>query len=574
MRQEIESAAIQNEMESPQGSLRDLLYGFFRRKFLLISSALVILVLGLLGTMSVPVIYKARADILVKPGAGELTSVDSTLLDSKSIIHDDSLMRSEAAILESQPVSAAVVDTLGVEYVLGLGEDTHAHTSKTGWMGKLETIKGKVFARISAYLPSRTTETVPVGSDKLRARAVARVQQGLEIERRDNFITLYYRFSSPEKAQTILGEIIKEYRKRRSQVYAVKPDDFRKETESVHTELVGKENELQKYLSTLNISSLEDDRKLLLEQLSGIESEIQKADVIIGASETQLTALEGLNMDHPNQMIAAQAMTQNPVVQAYTDRLVTLQLSAIELLSKYPRDSQPVRDIEKQISTLQTLIASQIDSGNTESPETAGLVSSSTIDSSNMPNPLLLARISLDSQRTRREILTDQKEVIKKRLSDLASHDLALARLKRDVGVLEKSYLEYCTNLRQAEIQAALNHESISNVSLVQAPTLPGDPNRTIQTLVLAFTLIGALFGSITLVLIFNHMDHSIHTPQDLENRLQLKTLASIPSTAKAEIDGRLKALSAKPVSYFSGLGKSDSIPTPEHAYILGKEIS
>jgi polysaccharide biosynthesis protein PslE len=574
MRQEIESAAMQNEMESKQGSLRDFLYVFFRRKFLLISSALVILVIGLLGTMSIPVVYKARADILVKPGAGELTSVDSTLLDSKSIIHDDSLMRSEAAILESQPVSAAVVETLGVDYVLGLGEETHSHASKTGWIGKLEAIKGKVYAKISAYLPVMATETVPVGPDKMRARAVARVQHGLEIERRDNFITLYYRYSSPEKAQVILGEIIKEYRKRRSQVYAVKPDDFRKETESVHTELVGKENELQSYLSTLNISSLEDDRKLLLEQLSGIESEIQKADVIIGASETQLTAWEGLHMEHPNQLIAAKVMTQDPVVQAYSDRLVTLQLSAIELLSKYPRDSQPVRDVEKQISTLQTLISSQIDSRDTENNETAGLVPSSTIDSSTVPNPLTLARISLDSQRTRRNILVEQRGVIKERLSDLSSHELALSRLKRDVGVLEKSYLEYCTNLRQAEIQAALNNESISNVSLVQAPTLPGDPNRTIQTLVLAFTLIGALFGSITLVLIFNHMDHSIHTPLDLENRLQLKTLASIPLTSKAEIDGRLTALSAKPVSFFSGLGKSDPIPTPEHAYILGKEIS
>jgi hypothetical protein len=92
--------------------------------------------------------------------------------------------------------------------------------------------------------------------------------------------------------------------------------------------------------------------------------------------------------------------------------------------------------------------------------------------------------------------------------------------------------------------------------------------------LVLAFTLIGALFGSVTVVLIASHMDHTVHTPQDLETHLQIKTLAAIPLTRRADADGRISAMSAKPISYFSGLGKTDPMPTPEHAYMLGKEVS
>ena len=574
MRQDNESIAVISENESRSGSMRDLFYAFFMRRSLFIFSVLVILMAGLMATLSVPVIYKARADILVKPGAGELTSVDSTLLDSKSVIRDDSLMRSESAILESQPVAAAVVDNLGVEYVLGNGQELVDGQRKKGLLGKLEIAKNKIEAKIKEYLPNKAPVSVPVISGKDRGRAIAAVQRGLEIERRDNFITLYYRYSSAEKAQTILREIIKEYRKRRSQVYAIRPDDFKNETESVHQELVTKEDELQNYLESSNITSLEDDRKLILEQLGEIESEIQKADVVIGASETHISALEELSKSQPNHFVAAQTIAMNPVVQAYSDRLVSLQLQAIELLSKYPRNSQPVREIEKQIDTLKSLITSEQSYTQVNQGDVAGLVANSTVDTSGMPNPLLLAKISLDSQRTKREILFEQRNVLKERLAQLSTHELALTRLKRDAGLLEKTYLEYCTNLRLAEIQAALNNENISNVSLIQDPTLPGEPNRTVQTLVLAFTLIGALFGSVTLVLIFNHLDHSVHTPQDLENRLQLKTLAAIPLTRKAEVDGRLTAMSAKPVSFFSGLGKPDTLPTPEHAYMLGKEIS
>jgi len=574
MRQDNESIAVIAENESTSGSVRDLFYAFFRRKYLFVGSVLVILLAGLLATISVPVVYKARADILVKPGAGELTSVDSTLLDSKSVIRDDSLMRSESAILESQPVAAAVVDNLGVEYILGDGKKDAESQQKKGFLGKLEIAKNRIEAKIREFLPKKETVNVQLSSEKDRSKAIGAVQRGLEIERRDNFITLYYRYSSAEKAQTILREIIKEYRKRRSQVYAVRPDAFKNETEAVHVELVSKEDELQKYLRSSNITSLEDDRKLVLDQLSEIEGEIQKADVIIGASETQLTALEDLSRTQPNHVVAAQAIASNPVVQAYSDRLVTLQLQAIELLSKYPRNSQPVREIEKQIETLKSLITSEQDYTQSEQADMAGLVASPTTDTAGLSSPLLMAKISLDSQKTRRGILIQQRDQLKSRLAQLSTHEVALTRLKRDVTLLEKSYLEYCTNLRQAEIQAALNNENISNVSLVQEPTLPGEHNRKVQALVLAFTLIGAVFGSITLVLIFNHLDHSVHTPQDLEKRIQLKTLAAIPLTYKGEVEGKLTAMSAKPVSFFSGLGKPESLPTPEHAYMLGKEIS
>ncbi len=51
--------------------------------------------------------------------------------------------------------------------------------------------------------------------------------------------------------------------------------------------------------------------------------------------------------------------------------------------------------------------------------------------------------------------------------------EIKTARLQRDISLLTDSYNRYSTKLEEARIDQALKGERISNISIVQAATLP-----------------------------------------------------------------------------------------------------
>ncbi len=78
-------------------------------------------------------------------------------------------------------------------------------------------------------------------------------------------------------------------------------------------------------------------------------------------------------------------------------------------------------------------------------------------------------------------------------------------------------------------IDESLERQRISNINVAETPTLNHEPTRpkALLTLVLGFAV--GLFGGLCLALAVEYFDHSLKTSEEIERRLSLPVLASIP---------------------------------------------
>jgi capsular exopolysaccharide synthesis family protein len=114
-------------------------------------------------------------------------------------------------------------------------------------------------------------------------------------------------------------------------------------------------------------------------------------------------------------------------------------------------------------------------------------------------------------------------------LKTLNDAEVLITLLTREANIQETNYRKYSDNLEQARINYAMDNERISNISVVQVATFPIKAVRPNKPLNLALGLLLGTLGAIVLAIFSEHLDHSIKTPREAEERLQLPVLASIP---------------------------------------------
>ncbi|MHC4119198.1 MAG: polysaccharide biosynthesis tyrosine autokinase [Planctomycetota bacterium] len=149
---------------------------------------------------------------------------------------------------------------------------------------------------------------------------------------------------------------------------------------------------------------------------------------------------------------------------------------------------------------------------------------------------------SLLSEQASMSALEAQVETLTAKLAD-AREELSNLNDVEVKANAEANYRKYSENLEQARIDDALETGKISNISIVQAATLPVRPAESTKKLTLLLGLVFGMFGGIGLAFFSEYTDHSIRTPRQAEERLGLSTLTCIPyvPTFSVSRDARIR---------------------------------
>lgn len=123
--------------------------------------------------------------------------------------------------------------------------------------------------------------------------------------------------------------------------------------------------------------------------------------------------------------------------------------------------------------------------------------------------------------------IKDQISDLEKHLNGFSGQELEYARLNREVEVNRKLHAMLKEKLEEARITEA---QKVSDVSILNPAVMPGSPVGTQKkTGVLLGGLTGIILGVIV-VFIWESLDTSIGTIEDVENLLKLPVLGIIPS--------------------------------------------
>jgi len=511
------------EEKIPEQSVRDICNVLFRhqRKFILFF--LIVMVPVTLWTFIAPEIYQSNAKLLVRLGRESVT-LDPTATTGPVNLVDQSReneVKSEIEILKSQELVENVVDALGASVFLKLNDAVRNFPGRVA-------LKTSSNIRPAEGSSIRSLDGLPVGKRLTdRDKAILEISKNLQIEalKNSSIISISFKAKDRKLAQETIEKLITFYLEKHISVHRTPGsyEFFTEQTDQLRGTLIQAEDNLRELKNKTGIASLEEQRSVLLKRMGDLQRELEETEADLVASKAKVETLQKTLAGLPETLVVQETTGHvNPGADLMRDRLSGLQIKELELLSKFTENSNPVREIRRQISEAKALLAQE---ERTRTQVTKGLNEAHK----QTQMALLAEKATVSSLQSKLKELQAQLRNARNDRTAINNNETQLGKVQRDMAVQEVTYRKYYEKLEQARMDHALEVGKISNISVVQPPTYPAKPISPIKSIVLGLGLLLGIMGGAGLAFFFEFIDHSFKKPEDVEKRLELPTLAAIP---------------------------------------------
>lgn len=313
---------------------------------------------------------------------------------------------------------------------------------------------------------------------------------------RDSYnVEVRVQLGSPERSQEVLDMFLRAYKAHHIEVFSNNRSlpFFEAQLIRVQSEMQKAQNELQEFLHENDISLLNEEKELLLE-------DYRQAQKIL----TQLTQAENVvSGDDPDSSVIN-------LLASETDSTVVreMQLRLLELILERNRAMQSLGPNHPSLQSLMVQISKAKDN-------------------------------VIEAIATTKAITNDRIMATQDRLAVLNSTRAQFERQEKDVELLTADYELYSQKVEESRISDELAKQSISNVRVASAPSLPIDPVSPRKLLNMILALVGGLVFAVALAFFFDYLDHGLKTPEDVEFYCKVPVLASFFGGPRQPLDAR-----------------------------------
>jgi polysaccharide chain length determinant protein (PEP-CTERM system associated) len=358
--------------------------------------------------------------------------------------------------------------------------------------------------------------------------AVLKLEKALKVTgvKNSNVIEVKLRHRDPKTASMVLDELIKQYLDRHLEVYKSPHSHqfLEEQSKTLLSRLRDTEDRLNAMKKEHNVSSLDEERRVLLSHEATLRAELDRTRSQIAETENRIVQLQRQVADAPKTIPTEVEIEHSPnQMNTLQTRLVELELKEKELLTKYTDESRLVRQTQEEIQVVRAKLAEQAtkQSGRSRSG----------------PNPtyqrlqeeFYRGQADLKALKPKEEMQASQLARYRERLGKLSEIEGQLKALERQVDVEQQNYRLYLSRIEESRISEAMDTQKISNVTQIQparTPLKPVSPKVGLN-LVIGFFLGG--FGSLGVAFFLEYLDDRLEKRDDAERVLNLPVLASIP---------------------------------------------
>jgi uncharacterized protein involved in exopolysaccharide biosynthesis len=491
----------------PPGSgmnLNDILFILFRHKWKIIVCALAGILASACVFFLLPFDYESQAKLFVRyvvdRSAVDGLDSESKTLDSPS----ESAIGSEVEILTSSDVALQVAAAIG----------TNRLFPKAG---------GKV-----------TNEEAAIA-----------ILKGLEVTviKGSNIISVTYKNQDPKLAIQVLQELVNRYFDKHLEIHRSLGglDMVTRESDQLKVRLSQTEEELKQLKAKAGITSLAEDTAALATALAKAQDDLDASAGELAAQKARVAEIEklvaGADAAQQQQSGSKPMEPSAEIVREYQTlgaRVTHLREMETELLARYTSENrivkvkqQQIDDQEKEMRTMEK-----------KYPGLVGTVLTAGSTQSSRPD-LVSEKARLTELETRTETFKSRFDSLQKRANLLSELGPKIAQLERTKEVEETNFKYYGASLEKARLDETLNPARMPNISIVQAPSPPERSKRDLKKVVMALAGGGVATGLALALVIELVLDRTIKRPMDLETRLSIPLLLSIPNLGLA--DARLR---------------------------------
>src|SRR5437870_926115 len=489
-------------------SLRDGAGALFRRRALVLSIFLIVVVGTAIVTFLLPNKYESRTKILVKNQRVDvaITAEQTGGAPPPTVENEvsENQINSEIELLTSKDLLTQVVKECG--------------------LAKAET---GLFGRSAA-------ETIREES------AVNRLSKDLTITpaRKANVISITYASNSPELSASVLQKLGEHYLEKHLKLNhpTGATDFFKDKADEYESQLRKAEQRLTDFQQSNNLVVLSQQKDLTLQKTAEAKSKMLESETALKEATDRIARIEQQLAAMPKRVVTQSRQLPNQYsAERLNTMIVELQNRRTQLLTKFRPDDRSVREVDEQIRTTREAL-SKADQ-KTAVEEATDLNPLRTL----LETELSRAKLDQTGAQARRDTLTGQLQQyegsLKKLEGDTTKHD----DLQREVKEAADNYQLYAKKREEARLADELDRQKITNVSVAEAPVaaqLPSSPNRPLNMVLGVF-----LAGLVTLGGVFSAelLNDTVHTPRQLEAMTGAPVLATVPANSRKMI-GRRRA--------------------------------
>lgn len=498
--------SVKNNRSTPQSgfNMHDILFVVFKHKWMILF--LTLLGLGAAGVLaykdSKSPTYESRAKLLVRYVVERSTSdpdAPATLETGRPS------MNTELAILTSWDLAADTAAKIGTE-------------------------------RLFPELP------VPPSASE----AAAAIANGLKVKAEEGtVIELSYRNADSALSVQVLEQLIQNYFEKHLKIHRSTHDfaQVAKQADEARSALRITEDEINRLKSESGVLSIESTitefetrRQLVMASLMAAQSALAEQRAKVASLDQSNEGRDSESAAPTEEAVAApedenfgrmraEALAESRDLSA---RLSLLQQERNTLLVRRPKTHPLVASLDSQIEAVRQRGLDLVE----RFPETANVLRAPAETSAG-----LMPTISIEGERAllvaleaRVETITQQAKEIESEVQGLSSLGFKLSELERSRQMEEEKFRYFQSSLEKARVDDALDPSKIPNISIIQNPSSPEKSlAEGAKKAIVGVAGSGLAIGLALAFLIEFVIDRKVSRPVDIQSRLQLPLMLSIP---------------------------------------------
>ena len=445
--------------------------------------------------------YQAQGKILFKP-KNNLLSAEEEVGELKTFLNNQTPLLTQQELISSAPVLQETIEILNL-------------TNKEGEILTPDDLRQKL-----------KVETVG-GSD---------------------VIEINYKDSDPIQASQVVNTLMEVYLQeqiRRNQGETANADSFvNQQIPQVEQKLKQHETILQEFRTKHNIVDLQEEKKILVNELGNINRQIADVGSQLQGTKAQTAALQkqlGLNL---NQAITVNQLGNSPVIQSILTELGNTETQLFRERQIF-KDSHPIIDslLEKKANLrqgLQQKIARAVGSGVKVSD---GLLQNNGYQESTLDKFINLKIAELSLQKQLGSVYEYQQAYLKRaqQLPKLEQREKEISQQVETARVTFENLLN-----TQQDLQI-IREKNTANAEIIEQAIAPEEGTTGRLALMLLGILAGLLLSNLT-VICLEMQDRTIKEIADLKRKLPYKVLGIVPLNEWSE--GKGVVVQQEPDSY------------------------
>ncbi len=509
-----------------QQTMRDYIAVIFKHYKRALSVFLAIFLFVIIATFLAPETYQTEAKLFVRLGSETLNQNSATGQSIQISQTMETQLNSVIQMLQSREMAVNLYNELGRAAFEESG-NPYAE-SNNSWLRRIRSGTNNILSYPRTAVANLLKSDSPNETIIRRKETEAAVQEILknlkaELVPESNIITLQYEDIYPEKAYDILTNLIDLYMARHIELNHTPGsyEFFKRQSASLNRQLETAEARLTEAKNEIGVSSLEEHRTILSEQIGYLQQKMEETESGIASSGARITTLESKLDNLPENLVVSEttgaAMSAGEEMQR---SLYDLKLQEQELLSTFKPESIPVTEIRRQVKEAEMLLD--------QSEKGRQITTGFNPMHQELEVAMMLENGSLEALRAQQTAIDGQLRNANTKLREINTAEVRLAKLQRQKELLEENYKKYADSLEQVRIDKAKEIQKLSNISIAQAPVIPLEPAHPNKRVNLVLGLFLALFGGLGLAFFLEYLDDTFRKPEEVEKVLELPVLGSI----------------------------------------------